>query len=117
MRLRNRRVRKFYNKVPYYGKIIDVFKDTDEEILYGVLYPDTDYEQYSFHEIMEILQPHDPIEDAQDVVEITSFFGSSKSQRQLMDVLSPKNHQTQQQTDPVKSTVVATDALQSENKA
>ena len=63
MRLKERRVCKSFNNVPYYGKVTDVRKDTDGEIIYGVTYSDNDYEEYSFKEIMEILQPYNPAED------------------------------------------------------
>ena len=81
MRLQNRMVRKTFNGVSYYGKITDIRKDTDGVILYGVVYSDSDYDEYSFCDIMKLLQPYNPVEDDNDVLEITPFFGFSKGEQ------------------------------------
>ena len=109
MRLRERRVCKLFNEVPYYGKIVDVRKDTDGEILYGVAYSDNDYEEYTFREIMEILQPYDPAEDKDDVLEITPFFGSSKSLQRATDT-TPTAAQQVTETKPSSNGTSVTDS-------
>ena len=78
VRLHNRVVRKIFNGTPYLGKVTHVRTDTDGERLYGVTYSDNDYEEYNFKQIMEILQPYNPLDEDDDVFEITPFFGSSK---------------------------------------
>ena len=88
MRLRNRMVRKLFNNVPYYGKVIDVRKDSDGEILYGIAYSDNDYEEMSFKQVLEVLQPYDPLEDDHDLLEITPFLGASKKHLAAADTVT-----------------------------
>ena len=79
VRLKNRRVRKSFNNVEYEGKVILVRQDTDGETLYGVRYSDNDYEEYSLHGLLQILQEYHPDDDNDDnTLEITPFFGASK---------------------------------------
>ena len=81
--------------------MIDIRKDTDGEILYGVAYSDTDYEEMSFKDVVEVLQPYDPLEDDDDVLEITPFFGSSK--RHLAGTDSTADPPSDSQGPPSKS--------------
>ena len=59
------------------------------EIVYGVTYSDNDYEEYSFHEIMRLLQPYNPEDDIDDdEIIITPFFGSKNEHSAATDTLT-----------------------------
>ena len=75
--LLHRSVRKEFNGTFYNGKIICTRVDKDGELLYGVKYNDNDYEEYIFLETLRILQPYDPLDDEDDTLEVTPFFGSN----------------------------------------
>ena len=70
------KVSKKFNNSYYNGRVVCTCVDSDGEILYGVCYSDNDYEEeYTFLELLKILQPYDPLDDEDDVLEITPFFG------------------------------------------
>lgn len=59
--------------------------DSDGEMLYGVKYSDNDYEELTFLQAIRVLQPYDPLNDEDDTLEVTPFFGSSTQQTALTD--------------------------------
>ena len=94
VRLQNRAVSKVFNGARYLGKITHIRKDTDGELIYGVTYSDNDYEEYNFKEIMEILQAYNPLDDVDDILEITPFFGSSSKHPHANDTTRPPSPPT-----------------------
>ena len=85
VRIVHRKVMKKWNGTPYYGTITHTRQDTDGETLYCVKYQDNDYEEYSFLDVMRYLQPYDPFDGEDDLVEITPFFGSSREHLRATD--------------------------------
>ena len=85
VRIIHRQVMKMWNGVPYYGEVTGTRVDKDGETLYCVRYNDNDYEEYSFLDIMKYLQPYDPFANENDLVQITPFFGSTKSDLNATD--------------------------------
>ena len=99
VRLHNRVVSKQFNGTTYMGKITHIREDTDGEIIYGVTYSDSDYEEYNFKEVMEILQAYNPLDDIDDTLEITPFFGSSSQHKHAVDKVAAL-HAPATATDP-----------------
>ena len=74
-----------WNDSPYYGTVTNTHKDKDGEVLYYVRYADNDYEEYSFLEVIQYLQPYNPFQNEDDTVEITPVFGSNGSDLKVTD--------------------------------